>query len=215
MIRLSLGVAVVLVATIGVVLAGDDGLSRDGDRLTLETLGHVLTLPVPAWGEGAGGNDLSAMQLVRTPASPTAEVMELIPADETIDSWTRMIAALAVNEPGYPAAAHEDSLVTSFKAGCQPDKLQMGTAMPDDGDLSRVVVIACGQYQPGLVGTADGMGEVLIASLFETSAGAVKIYQEWRGPAFDLNDQSTWPVAQEELANAMMAFHATAAAEAN
>jgi hypothetical protein len=215
MIRMLTVLTVVLAATGGVALAADDGMTRDGDRLALDTVGHTVTMPVPAWGEGEGGDDLSALQLVRTDVSPTAEVTEVIPADEDINSWTRMIAALTVNSPEYTAAAHEDNLISSFEQGCVRDTLQMGTAMPEDGDLARVVVIACGEYQPGLVGTAEGMGEVLIASLFETSAGAVKIYQVWRGPAFDLNDQSTWPVAQDELSNAMMAFHAIAAAEAN
>lgn len=215
MIRMLTVLTVVLAATGGVALAADDGMTRDGDRLALDTVEHTVTMPVPAWGEGEGGDDLSALQLVRTDVSPTAEVMEVIPADEDINNWTRMIAALTVNSPEYTAAAHEDNLISSFEKGCVRDTLQMGTAMPDDGDLARVVIIVCGAYQTGPVGTSDGMGEVLIASMLGTEAGAVRIYQEWRGPAFDAADKASWPVAQDELTNAIVAFHAIAAAEAN
>lgn len=91
-------------------VAQDASFSRDGNKLLTDSLQHSLTLPVPAWAQGAGGSDTAALQLVRTPDGPTIEVLEFIPTSETIDTWSKLLAALVVDEPDYTISALEQSM---------------------------------------------------------------------------------------------------------
>ncbi|RYE38183.1 MAG: hypothetical protein EOP21_12650, partial [Hyphomicrobiales bacterium] len=90
----------------------------------------------------------------------------------------------------------------------------MGIVTPAEDDLPDVFLVACGVYQQnGMNGTADGAGEVFIGVVTKTDVGAVKLYQEWRGPAFSVADRSSWPVDEAELQTAIDKFHAEASAQ--
>ncbi len=195
------------------VLAAED-FSIEGDLIKVTSLGFEVSLPVPEWGRTAGAPDAATLQLVRTPYAADVETLEFIPAGETIDTWTRMVAALVVAKPGYPAAAHEESIVSAFEKGCEKASLNMGVAAKGDGDLPPVFLVACGAYTSEIaVGTFAGGGEIFIGAIAEGPKGAVKLYQEWRGKAFSPDDAASWPVAGTELGAAIAAFHTDATAE--
>lgn len=184
------------------------------DLIKVTSLGFEVSLPVPEWGRIDGAPDAAMLQLVRTPYAADIETLEFIPAGETIDTWTKMVAALVVAKAGYPAAAHEDSIVSAFEKGCDKASLNMGVAAKGDGDLPPVFLVACGAYTSEIaVGTFAGGGEVFIGAIAETPQGAVKLYQEWRGKAFSPNDTASWPVSGTELGAAIAAFHTDATAK--
>jgi hypothetical protein len=59
------------------------------------------------------------------------------------------------------------------------------------------------------------MGEIMLFEVVENEFGAMKVYEEWRGPAFDPNDMDAWPVDQAEFqrqADAIQAHAGFAAA---
>jgi hypothetical protein len=205
--------AALLALCLGEASAADEFTISD-DLIKVTSLGFDVSLPVPAWGRTDGAPDAATLQLVRTPYAADIETLEFIPAGETIDNWTRMVAALVVAKPGYPAAAHEESIVSAFEKGCEKASLNMGVAAKGDGDLPPVFLVACGAYgaETG-VGIFAGDGEVFIGSVIETPKGAVKLYQEWRGKAFSPDDTTSWPVAGAELGAAIAGFHTDATAE--
>ena len=194
-----LSTVLVLAAMPFAVCAEEPGFERQMGRLLLTSINHSLELHVPTWGQGAGGSDASQLQLVRTSGGPTVEVLELIPSSESIDAWTRMLAAMVVAQPGYDTPTLEYSISAAFQQGCTPDTLSLGIAKPANGNLPRVLYAVCGRYADGLTGTVTGQGEVLIATVYQTEKGAVKVYQEWRGPAFDPREPAQWPVDSTEL----------------
>jgi hypothetical protein len=205
--------AAFLALCVGYVAAADE-FTIDGDLIKVTSLGFEVSLPVPAWGRTDGAPDAATLQLVRTPYAADIETLEFIPVGETIDNWTRMVAALVVAKPGYPAAAHEDSIASAFEKGCEKASLNMGVAAKGDGDLPPVFLVACGAYGADTgVGIFAGDGEIFIGSITETPKGAVKIYEEWRGKAFSPDDTATWPVSGTELGAAIAAFHTDATAK--
>lgn len=197
---LSSSLAVLLAALlIQPAVAQDASFSRDGNKLLTDSLQHSLSLPVPAWAQGAGGSDTAALQLVRTPDGPTIEVLEFIPTSETIDTWSKLLAALVVDEPDYTIAALEQSMSAALTQGCTPDSLSLGIARPATKKLPRVLFALCGHYAGEMPGTVAGGGEVMIATIYKTKKGAVKVYQEWRGGGFDIHDRAAWPVSPAEF----------------
>lgn len=203
-----------LVLALGIGHASAEDFTISDDLIKVTSLGFDVSIPVPEWGRTDGAPDAATLQLVRTPYAADVETLEFIPAGETIDTWTKMVAALVVAKPGYPAAAHEDSIVNAFEKGCEKASLNMGVAAKGDGDLPPVFLVACGAYGADIaVGTFAGGGEIFIGAITETPKGAVKIYQEWRGKAFSPDDTATWPVSGTELGAAIAAFHTDATAE--
>lgn len=184
--------ALALAAAAGGVAAEDSPIGISAATIELEMQGHKLTLPRPSWSLGKAGELNSETH--RKVHAEGVELIELIPAGDSFDSWTRMSAALVVAQPGYSAKMHMHSVVVAFVAGCKPEALAFGTELPATDGRPAILVAACGEFNPGPVGTAPGQGEIMLLAIAEKASGAVKVYEEWRGPAFDLKDYSTWPV---------------------
>lgn len=184
--------ALVLAAGAGSAVAQDSPIRLSAATLEVEMQGHRLTLARPSWSLGKAGE--LASETYRKVHAQGVELIELIPAGDSFDDWTRMSAALVVVRPGYSAKMHMASVVDAFTAGCKPEALAFGTELPATDGRPAVLVAACGEFNPGPVGAAPGQGEIMLLAIAESAGGAVKIYEEWRGPAFDLKDDSTWPV---------------------
>lgn len=184
--------ALALAAAAGSAVAQDSPIRLSAATLEVEMQGHKLTLPRPSWSLGKAG-ELDS-ETYRKVHAEGVELIELIPAGDSFDSWTRMSAALVVVQPGYSAKMHMASVVDAFVAGCKPEALAFGTELPATDGRPAILVAACGEFNPGPVGTAPGRGEIMLLAIAENASGAVKVYEEWRGPAFDLKDDSTWPV---------------------
>lgn len=209
---LALSSLAILALSSNATAAGD--FTVTGDIITVTSLGHELTLPVPAWGRINGVGDAATMQLIRTPTGTDEETLEFIPVTESIDAWTRMLAAMVVARPGYTAADHQKGIEAAFTQGCAKDSLQVGTAMQAELGLPAVIIAACGAYAVAGTGTPAGSGELFVGSITETAKGAVKFYQEWRGKAFNPGNTGSWPVGGQEFATALMDFHVVAKAVA-
>ena len=192
---LVLAAAAVLAAVTGAA-AQDSPIEVSAETLEIEMQGQKLTLPRPSWSVGRAG-DL-ASETYRKVHAEGVELVELIPAGDSFETWTRMSAALVVVQPGYTAQMHMASVVDAFTAGCKPEALKFGTELPAAEGRPAVLVAACGEFNPGPVGAAQGQGEILLLVVAENARGAVKVYEEWRGPAFNLDDTGTWPVSLEE-----------------
>ena len=181
-----------LAAVTGGVAAQDSPISVMAATLEVEMQGQRITLPRPSWSAGKAGE--LASETYRKVHAEGVELIELIPVGDSFDTWTQMSAALVVAQPGYSAQMLMVSVVDAFVAGCKPEALAFGTELPATDGRPAVLVAACGDFNPGPVGTAPGQGEIMLLAVAENAGGAVKVYEEWRGPAFDVKDNSTWPV---------------------
>jgi len=203
----SLSFVIALAALTGSAAAQDSPIHVAAATLEIEMQGQTVTLPRPSWSIGKG--DELASEMFRKVHANGVEIIEFIPAGETLDTWTRMSAALVVAQPGYPADAHMGSVVDAFTAGCKPDALRFGTELPATDGRPAVLVAACEEFNPGPVGTAPGQGEIMLLVVAENAGGAVKVYEEWRGPAFSLDDVGTWPVDLQEYRSRAEALQAS------
>lgn len=126
-------------------------------------------------------------------------LFEMIPVSETFETWTRMSAVLSIQRPGSTIAAQEPMLAQAFVLNCAPTSLSLNKLPPQQGFEGASYVILCGEFTGTDTGTADGMGEILLAVILENEGGSVRFYEEFRGPAFRLEDASTWPISEQDI----------------
>ncbi|MEM1039478.1 MAG: hypothetical protein AAGI12_08400 [Pseudomonadota bacterium] len=151
----------------------------------------VLLFPLPDW---TTLNTSTAMQASRfnRRQQPGVFALEAIPRDETFQNWKNIYALLAIqNFRGGPARnmmLAEDN----FQQGCAPGTVRTVRGTAREGVPT--LLVACGAYakQPD-------MGEVGVFVFLQRGNTAVRLYREWRGPAFDPDDTNAWPVERTQL----------------
>ena len=172
--------------------------------------GHDVTLPRPDWFNGDNGADQYYEKV-----GDQAALLELIPGNEDFEDWHHMIAVLAVADPDYGVEQHEASIAAAFSQNCAETDLVLQKLAPLAEGYPEMLLAMCGAYEQETKVTKTGSGEILIAVVLTSPAGSAKLYQEWQGPAFDVNDATTWPVSEDELLSASEHLQQLAAFEPN
>ncbi|WP_155889336.1 hypothetical protein [Cucumibacter marinus] len=137
-------------------------------------------------------------------------LFEMIPVSETFETWTRLSAVLSIQQPGSTIASQEPMLAQAFVLNCAPSSLSLNKLPPQPGYEGASYVILCGEFTGTDTGTADGMGEILLAVILENEGGSVRFYEEFRGPAFSLENEGTWPISEQEITLRLAFMHLSA-----
>ncbi|MEO0545748.1 MAG: hypothetical protein AAF035_02260 [Pseudomonadota bacterium] len=151
----------------------------------------VLLYPLPDW---TPLNTSTAMQASRFKRGQQPGVFSLqaIPREETYQDWKNLYALLAIQNFRGGPARNMMLAESNFQQGCAPGTVRMERGTAREGVPT--LLVACGAYakQPD-------MGEVGVFVFLQRGNTAVRLYREWRGPAFDPDDTAAWPVERPQL----------------
>lgn len=171
-------------------------LVENGNKLVLDTMGHLLDLPLPDWIESSA----DAISRVETTfvADDGQALLEIYPKGESEALWTTLYGArISRDEQERTLADYRAALMVLHANSCKPELTGFFQLGPDkdDNDLAPLGFV-CGAYLDRYT-TFAGLGEVMVASFSRSDTGVAIIYQEWRGKSFDPRDPKSWPVATD------------------
>lgn len=186
-------------------------LEVDAEHLTLNALNQTLALPMPDWTEvqGAAPEEMLDLLSVHFQETGGQARLEIYPRGEGEALWSRLYGASIFNQPGLTLTNLRAAMIDVYARTCRPDRVALFQLEPDDGDNIPPLGFVCGAYHdvPGYA----GQGEVMIIGFYKSEGGVAAIYQEWRGPAFDPADASTWPVSADQIESRVGQFKSQAA----
>ena len=189
-------------------LAAPPAIAVTEAGLSVELVGHTLTMPPPVWTEPTT-EPVDQAQTRHTVLAPGVESLVLLPMDATVITWTELMGILAINRPGYTAEMQLASVVDPISQACATGQLEASTVGTREAGA---VLLACGRYKPGAEGVPHRCGGgIILATVLESPLGAAKIYHEWCTPTFDAANHDSWPVKHGDLAGFAELLIATAA----
>ena len=164
---------------------------------SLSAFGGSVTFPQATWVKGALSDAESEFHREQHGGNV---VWEQIPKGQSFQSWQQLYAVSAQSR----RAADQTILTSAVETGyvymlvCGPENFEVITISQSLVDATYVYVC---ENSPKLsvVGYGEGIGEVSLHRVAFAGSAVFKVYHSWRGPKFDFQDRSTWPVSNDEL----------------
>ncbi|MDB5536136.1 MAG: hypothetical protein JWP26_1932 [Devosia sp.] len=175
--------------------ASQPPLAEADGALTLDRLGHHLTMPMPDWLKEPSGPIESQIE-IRYVGDDRQAVVELRPKGETEALWNTLYGARITLGATRPLAQFRAAVMAGYAATCKPESTGFFQLQPDQGEVLAPLGFICGGYRDDLTGYR-GLGEVAVMSFKKSTTGVAIVFQEWRGKSFDPKTPSTWPVATD------------------
>lgn len=175
-------------------------VSQTGSSLHIDALGHRLTVPLPDWLTSAERLSPDVLGLVESTyyADPAQAFVEFFPAGQSLDDWHVTYAARLALEPGRSLEDYRRATIFGYSQTCRPELTGAFLFGEERADFFPALGFVCGAFADS-VESLRGQGEILVAVFKKTATGIAMVSQEWKGPAFDPSDPSTWPVDREAL----------------
>lgn len=165
------------------------------EGLTFEALGHTLSFPLPVW---SGLTPVPADGLETfTDTNATEALIEYVPKGESFEAWQHLYTARIWLNPDLTPSAYRDATAEGYTRICEVDATLFAMAGSDTETAIAPIAHACGRHKAGL--GLDGQGQLMFTVFRKSGEGLAIVSQEWRGPAFDVADESTWPVPPDTL----------------
>ncbi len=188
--------------------AADDVKITDLNKITqlINIFGSTVKYPIPSWYKV--GKSPSQSEYYRNQQS-NQFVFEQIPKGDKFENWTRLYAVHGMTFPkekDFPLKSYVYSSVIPFVQICGKENIEMQNIF--ETSISKTYLLVCqnSPLAPKGSGYGKGIGEVGLFRIFKSQNTFVKVYQEWRGKNFKINDKSTWPVSDEELVTMIKRF---------
>lgn len=175
--------------------ASQPPLAEADGALTLDRLGHHLTMPMPNWLQAPSG-PIETQVEVRYVGDDRQAVVELRPKGETEALWNTLYGARITLAANRPLAQFRAAVMAGYAATCKPESTGFFQLQPDQGEVLAPLGFICGGYRDDLIGYS-GLGEVAVMSFKKSTDGVAIVFQEWRGKSFDPKTPSSWPVATD------------------
>jgi hypothetical protein len=175
----------------------DAPLTYEAGQLALTSAGQRLALPMPDWALDAA--DLAALdeRVSTTFEEENGQAhLEIYPLGEGEAFWSTLYGARLLASVDMPLVEFRDLVIGAYAQACSPDTVALFQLEPDQGDVLPPMGYVCGAYDDG---SLAGQGEVMVVGFYRSDAGIGMVYQEWRGEAFNPEDESTWPVRGTEV----------------
>jgi hypothetical protein len=191
--------AVLLVATnpAHAQMAGALPFVIEDGKLSLDALGHTLTMPMPDWASDAtSATALSEQVTTRFLEESGQAHLEIYPRGEGEAFWTTLYGARLSSQSGLSLSDFRAVVINVYAQSCDPSTIAVFQIEADEGEDLKPIGYLCGAYLDDFDEFA-GQGEVMVMGFYKTDEGLAMVYQEWRGDAFDTEDPSTWPVSSE------------------
>lgn len=165
------------------------------EGLTFDALGHTLSFPLPAWS-GMTPIPVDGLETF-TDTNATEALIEYIPQGESFEAWQHLYTARIWLNPDLALSAYRDATAEGYTKICEEDATLFALGGTDTDTSIAPIAHACGRHKPGL--GLDGQGQLMLTIFRKTEKGLAIVSQEWRAPAFDVADDSTWPVPPDTL----------------
>ena len=195
----TLALAGLLLAALVMPAAAQDAsqppLTEADGALTLDRLGHHLTMPMPDWLKAPSG-PIDQQIEIRYVGDDRQAVVELRPKGETEALWNTLYGARITLDDDRPLAQFRAAVMAAYAATCKPESTGFFQLQPDQGEVLAPLGFVCGGYRDDLTGYR-GLGEVAVMSFKKSKTGVAIVFQEWRGKSFDPKTPSTWPVTTD------------------
>lgn len=180
--------------------AEDVVVTQEGAALSFRAAGHRIVMPLPDWLSAAERLSADVLGKVEhnTYADGQQAFVEFFPAGQGIDNWTTTYAARVTTDGTRSLADYRAATIVGYSKPCKPEAtgvFQFGEETPD---FFPALAFVCGAYLD-TIATLKGQGEVMVSVFRKTGTGVAVVYQEWKGPAFDPSDPTTWPVSRADL----------------
>jgi hypothetical protein len=189
--------------------AQDVTITADAGTIIFSAHGQALHLPAPNWLPDEQRNGADVLNAVSSNYQPEATRVRLTmsPQGEQVGNWSTLYTAELIDGALSGLGVQRETLINRLSSTCPADQrrfflLGEGT----DGTLPPLG-FACGHYIEGGA-LPQGQGEISISVFKRGESGAALLMQQWRGPAFDLGQTESWPVAAETVEAQAAAFQA-------
>lgn len=129
-------------------------------------------------------------------------IFEQVPSKEGFNNWKRLFAVMGLKQKSNASASFEKFINLGFYEFLKICGKQNFRLQPIDQKYnSKTFMMLCGDSPnaSGKHGFGKGVGEVGLFKFFHHKNTLVKVYQEWRGNSFKINDSRTWPVSEAEF----------------
>ncbi|MGI9356630.1 MAG: hypothetical protein ACR2PF_15905 [Rhizobiaceae bacterium] len=152
----------------------------------------LLIHPLPDWTPyEIQANPITASKINRERDGKTLK-LTMVPREESFESWRNQYGILGFRDYPGDNRMHANEIARIFRTGCRPSNLRIG---PLQGNPKiAMLVIACGSFA-----RQAQMGEVAAFVLMQRGKTAIRLYREWRGPAFRSEDLNQWPVSLKNV----------------
>lgn len=159
---------------------------------TLPLFDSLLIHPMPDWmPQEIQGNPITSTRFNRKQGK-NVFLLEMMPREEKPSEWRNLYAVLGFRNYRGTNETHARLIGNSFKTGCKPSNLNV---RPLQGNPKiALLVVACGSFA-----RQTSIGEVAAFVLLQRGTTAVRLYRQWRGPAFRSEDPQQWPVTRKSL----------------
>jgi hypothetical protein len=143
----------------------------------------VLTFPYPDWFKTGLVGDIYKKQ-----DGPTF-IYEQVPVNETLNNWQEMFAVSAIkhDSPKFNMAAFIDTTFKPYEESCGTEDFVAEPLMQKTDDEMYIIFCSDTNNSVNTTESDTSYGEVAIFRFIKHHDTYIKIYQEWKIPAFDLN----------------------------
>jgi len=187
---------ILLIFSVSNLSAADD-VSKATSVVNL--YGVVFTYGVPPWV--TPGDDMLEQMKPFRDQKGRSFVLEFIPADEEFDSWKTMFAVSAYrHNQTAPVQGWRDWSLDTLKNVCSGYR---ENTLFLEGPVALVQVICPRVVGAPMKGYEGGMGEVGVFAFMVHGNVLINHHIEWRGKAFDADNEATWPVSRTEIDKAL------------
>ena len=207
--RWRLGLAA-LAVSLGALTGGGSAVAVPVTQAT-EIYGTTVIYPAPSWiGDDVDPKTVIGLsEAFRSQQDPVFS-LEWIPKGERYGQWSKLFAVFGQQADTRSVSLKQFASVSlrPFFAVCGRDGLKI--EMLKQTETLTAFLLLCPDTPNGAAfpGYGKGVGEIGLFHFHKADGVFLKVYQEWRGPAYKVADPETWPVTMEEL-NRMVARFAT------
>ena len=176
--------------------AQSGGQTPVSERSPIDLFGETLVFFLPDWTEGKSVEETLAASKVERQQSGDVFRIEMIPADQEFSDWSDFQAILA-QRGAVSVAAELNTIESLYRQGCDPARTLVVRSdrmenPPTDG--TGFATVFCGAY------AADpSKGEIGVFRVVRQGDVTARVYREWKGDAFDLDDRDSFPVSMDRV----------------
>ncbi len=159
--------------------------------------------PFPSWQKS--DNALSESRLSRHQEAQTF-TLTMVPKSETFNKWTQQYTLLGYWNENISLRKFMNGSIAVLVKACGRENVKLRKILKKDA--ARLVAIYCFNTPrgPAKFGYGDGVGEITLMWMGRLENTYAKIFQQWRGSNFSVNDPTTWPVLPAELDKSIARF---------
>ena len=163
-----------------------------------------LEFPQPAWitGQIEQGDILDRSEFFKEQKGPQF-ILEQIPAGESFARWTQLFAVVAEEldaGASIPIGTFVDFSIATNQEACAANRFAFQSLSVSENDAILLMVCGSTDHGPAEFGYGPGVGEISLWRFIVFESTYLKLYQRWRGTAFDIDEnREVWPVADAGL----------------